>query len=144
MSSTANSAELQPDSRLRRLVACSGLLLCLAGAVVILLFPTDLWMRLATCALWVATCAREQWASRRGWAACRKLRFTGDGRIAILGADQVWRPARRESGSVLLGRVGWIRLRDHRGGVFGELLTGDGRASPDWRRLQVIWRHVGA
>ena len=144
MSSTAYSAELQPDSRLRRLVACSGLLLCLAGAVVILLLPTDLWMRLATCALWAATCAREQREFRRGWADCRKLRFTADGHVAILGADQVWRPAQRESGSVLLGRGGWIRLRDHRGAVFGELLTGDGRASPDWRRLQVIWRHVGA
>jgi hypothetical protein len=112
--------------------------------VVILQLPTDLWLRLATCVLWAATCTRELRLFWRGWAACRMLRFTAEGHIAILGADRVWRPAQRQSGSVLLGRVGWIRLRDHRGVVFGELLTGDGRASPDWRRLQVIWRHIGA
>ena len=144
MSSTAYSAAFKPDPRLRRLVAASGLLLGIAGVLVILLLPTDLWMRLAACIVWVATSAREHRQLQRGWADCRALRFTANGDLTVLGADQTWRTAHRETGSVLLRKFGWIRLRDHRGVVFGELLSGDDRVSPDWRRLQVIWRHVGA
>lgn len=144
MSSTAYFAEFKPDPHLRRLVAASGVLLGIAGVLVILLLPTDLWMRLAACVIWVLTSAREHRQLQRGWADCRALRFTANGELTVLGADQTWRAARRETGSVLLRKLGWIRLRDHRGVVFGELLSGDDRASPDWRRLQVIWRHVGA
>lgn len=144
MSSTGYFAEFKPDPHLRRLVAASGVLLGIAGILVILLLPTDLWMRLAACVVWVVTSAREHRQLQRGWADCRALRFTANGELTVLGADQTWRAARRETGSVLLRKFGWIRLRDHRGVVFGELLSGDARASPDWRRLQVIWRHVGA
>lgn len=144
MSSTAYFAEFKPDPHLRRLVAASGVLLGIAGVLVILLLPTDLWMRLAACVIWVVTSAREHRQLQRGWADCRALRFTANGELTVLGADQTWRAARQETGSVLLRKLGWIRLRDHRGVVFGELLSGDDRASPDWRRLQVIWRHVGA
>ena len=144
MSSTAYFAEFKPDPHLRRLVAASGVLLGIAGVLVILLLPTDLWMRLAACVVWVVTSAREHRQLQRGWADCRALRFTANGELMVLGADQTWRAARQETGSVLLRKLGWIRLRDHRGVVFGELLSGDDRASPDWRRLQVIWRHVGA
>ena len=144
MSSTAYFAEFKPDPHLRRLVAASGVLLGIAGVLVILLLPTDLWMRLAACVIWVVTSAREHRQLQRGWADCRALRFTANGELMVLGADQTWRAARQETGSVLLRKLGWIRLRDHRGVVFGELLSGDDRASPDWRRLQVIWRHVGA
>ena len=144
MSSTAYFAEFKPDPHLRRLVAASGVLLGIAGVLVILLLPTDLWMRLAACVIWVVTSVREHRQLQRGWADCRALRFTANGELMVLGADQTWRAARQETGSVLLRKLGWIRLRDHRGVVFGELLSGDDRASPDWRRLQVIWRHVGA
>jgi hypothetical protein len=144
VSSTAYFAEFKPDPHLRRLVAASGVLLGIAGVLVILLLPTDLWMRLAACVIWVVTSVREHRQLQRGWADCRALRFTANGELTVLGADQTWRAARRETGSVLLRKLGWIRLRDHRGVVFGELLSGDDRASPDWRRLQVIWRHVGA
>jgi hypothetical protein len=144
VSSTAYSAELKPDPRLRRLVAGSGWLLGIAGVLVIFNLPTDLWIRMAACVLWVGASIREHGQLQRGWDDCRALRFAANGEITVLGADQVWRTARRETGSVLLRTVGWIRLRDYRGVVFGELVSGDDRASPDWRRFQVIWRHVGA
>ena len=144
MSSTAYSAAFKPDPRLRRLVAGSGLLLGIAGALVILQLPTDAWVRLVACFLWATTTAREHMQLRRGWADCYALRFTASGEIMVRGADQTWRAARWQSGSVLLRKLGWIRLRDQRGVVLSELLSGHARTSPDWRRLQVIWRHVGA
>jgi len=129
---------------LRRLVAGSGVLLGFTGILVILQLPIDLWVRLIACCLWAATSAYEYHQLRRGWAECCALRFSGEGEITLLGVDGAWHPACRVSGSVLLRRVGWIRLRGHSGVVFGELLSGHDRESPDWRRLQVIWRHVGA
>ena len=144
MSSTEYSAALQTDPRLRRIVTGSGVLLGLIGILVILQLPVDSWVRVSACALWITSSIREYRQLQRGWAECHALRFSGTGDVAILGGDGVWHPARRESGGVLLRNVGWIRLRDHRGVVFGELLFGNERNSRDWRRLQVIWRHVGA
>jgi len=144
VSSTAYFAELEPDPRLRRLVAWTGVLLGAAGVPVILLLPLDLWVRLLACGLWVGSSVREHRLLRRGWVDCRALRFSADGTIALLGADGTWRPARRKSGGVLLGKALWLRLQNSRGRVFGELLVGDARQSPDWRRLQAIWRHIGA
>jgi hypothetical protein len=52
------------------------------------------------------------------------------------------------SGGVLLSELGWIRLSvvlpDGRKLVLGEFVRGNARESADWRRLQVIWRHIGA
>jgi len=80
----------------------------------------------------------------RAWLACQRLRFHSTGEIQVLDATGRWRAGRRVSGGVMLRKIGWIRLRNHAGLTFGELLTGDPRTSHDWRRLQVIWRHVGA
>jgi len=61
-----------------------------------------------------------------------------------LDADGNWHPARLLPGSMLLRRVGWIRWDDGCGRQYAELLRGRSRESDDWRRLQVIWRHIGA
>ena len=144
MSSTEYSAEIKPDPRLRRLVAGSGALLGLVGILVILGLPAEWWIRLALSAAWLAASVREQRVLQRGWAACVALRFSASGEISLLEPDREWHPASLANGGILLRKLGWIRLKDRQGTVFSELLRGDDRASPDWRRLQVIWRHVGA
>ena len=48
------------------------------------------------------------------------------------------------TGSLLLRRTAWIRIQSERGEVFAELLRGKCRRSVNWRRLHVIWRHIGA
>jgi len=144
MSSTAYFAEIHPDSSLRRVVLWSGVLLAAAGILVILNLPAHLWLKLTISVVWAALSVRELRLSCLGWADCLRLRFSSEGDIAVLGADKQWRAAEWVSGGVLLQKAGWVRLRNHRGVVFGELLSGDARANSHWRRLQVIWRHVGA
>jgi len=144
VSSTAYFAEITPEPFLRRIVLWSGVTLALAACLIILGLPVAAWLRLAGCGLWAAMAARELRQLRRAWRACRRLRFLAGGAIELLEADGQWHAASLESGSVLLRKTGWIRLRNRRGGRHGELLRGDARSSPDWRRLQVIWRHVGA
>ena len=144
MSSSAFFAEVRPDSRLRRIVLWSGGLLGVAGVLIILNLPTGGWAQLALAIGWSVLSVRELRQLRQGWADCRCLRFTPDGKIAVLCADARWRSAHWEAGGVLLRKVGWIRLRNHRGALVAEPLRGDSRASADWRRLHVIWRHIGA
>jgi len=144
VSSTAYFAEIHPEPLLRRVVLWSGVLLVAAGVLVILILPAPIWARLTMSVGWLAVAAHDLRLICRGWDDCEKLRFASDGSIAVLGADQQWHPGEWISGGVLLQRLGWIRLRNHNGVVFGELLRGDARVNPHWRRLQVIWRHVGA
>ena len=81
---------------------------------------------------------------QRGFAICRRIRIHSDGEAAVLNNDGEWLPGALQTGSVLLRRLGWLRIRGASGQVFLELIRGNARQSHDWRRLQVIWRHIGA
>ena len=144
MSSTAYSAEIIPNPVLRRLVVVSGVCLCIAGLLAILTLPLHPWARLGVALGWIVLAVVELRQLRRAWRNCRRFRFHAGGEIQLLGSDGHWRAGCLVSGGVLLGKVGWMRLRDPAGLTFGELIAGDPRSSHDWRRLQVIWRHVGA
>lgn len=148
MSSTAYFAEIYPDPFLRRIVLASGALLALVGVPLIITLPVAPELRAAAVMAWLALVASELSRVRRAWHACQALRFSADGTVAVLIPGQVWQPARLLSGGILLRRVGWIRLSvalpTGRKLVLGELLRGDCRNGADWRRLHVIWRHIGA
>ena len=143
MSSNVYSAVLEPDPLLRRVVLGSGASLGIAGIVLIVTLPFDAAARAAMLIPWCAFTIRELLVLYRAWRNCLAIRITADGGAAVLGADDEWRTAELISGSVLLSRLGWIRLRVAGGPCFGELLRGRRREDRDWRRLQVIWRHFG-
>ena len=148
MSSNAFLAEISPDPFLRRVVLASGALLALAGVPLIIVLPVYSVLRVAALLLWLALAVQELSRVRSAWFVCHALRFSADGTISVLIPGQIWRPARLLSGGILLRKLGWIRLsvRLPTGQelVLGELLRGDSRKSADWRRLHVIWRHIGA
>ena len=144
MPSNAYSAELSPDPLLRLIVLASGVVLGLLGIVAIMVLPWSLTMRAATVAGWTAVVGRELACLCAAWRKCRGLRVTADGGAAVLGADGRWHPVAVLPGGILLRRWGWIRLQTQSGTVFAEPLRGSCRKDHDWRRLQVLWRHVGA
>ncbi len=148
MSSTEYSAEIYPDPALRRVVLTSGILSALAGVTLIIVLPVALVFRLVAAILWSMLALQELSRLRRAWNTCHGLRFFADGAIAVLMPGQVWQPACLLPGGILLRKTGWIRLKvalpAGRKIVLGELLRGSCRENHDWRRLQVIWRHVGA
>jgi len=133
---------------LRRIVLASGALLASVGIPLIIILPVALELRAAGVMMWLIIAARELSRVRCAWHACQALRFSADGTVSVLLPGQVWQPARLLSGGILLRKVGWIRLSvalpTGRKLVLGELLRGDCRNGPDWRRLHVIWRHIGA
>ena len=132
------------SSRLRRVVLLSGLLLGVAGFVMILFLPVHPAARIVGCTVWAACCWREQTRFRRAYRRVLRFRMNCDGDVQVLDRNGKWLTARLLSGSVLLRRLGWMRLRTEDGHVFAELLRGRCRHNAAWRRLQVIWRHVGA
>jgi len=81
-------------------------------------------------------------AFRSGFRRCRGLRFGQDGSI-IMETVNGWRRVERLPGCLLLRGAGWIRLRLPGQPPWAEPIRGRCRESAGWRRLQVIWRHVG-
>jgi len=144
MSSNTYSASLTPDPWLRIVVLTSGRLLIAAGLVLILTFELDAVFRAAGCLIWIAAGRFELVNLQRGFDACQGIRVDSSGAVTILNNDQEWMPATLQTGSLLLRNLGWLRLRSASGHYFLELVRGNARQSPDWRRLQVIWRHIGA
>lgn len=144
MPSNAYSTEIRPDPLLRRIVLATGAVLGITGCLLIATLPISTAWRIAAVIAWSASSARELWLLYRAWQACLAIRISADGQVTILGEGDAWRPARLVSGGVLLSRLGWLRLQAAGGPVFAELVRGDRRTSPDWRRLHVIWRHFGA
>jgi len=143
MSSIKYSAELRPDALLRRVVLVSGMVFAVLGVVLILTLPLHAAALIAGSVGWLLLCARELVVAGQGFSYCCRLRIAVDGDILLLDPDGVWQPARLLSGSAVLRRVGWILFETSEGRQFAELVRGRCRQSDDWRRLQVIWRHIG-
>ena len=122
----------------------SGVGLGACGLIAIASLP---WSPVLLTVIAIACLGRWGWELvhlHRAWQDCGGLRVGADGHALILGADGQWHRATLLDGGVLLRRWGWLRLRTEAGAVFAEPLRGHSRKSRDWRRLQVIWRHVGA
>ena len=143
MSSSKYSAELCPDVLLRRVVLVSGMGFTVLGVALILTLPLHLAALIAGSVGWLLFCARELVIAGRGFSYCRRLRIAEGGDILLLDPDGVWKAARLLSGSAVLRRVGWILFETSEGRRYAELVRGRCRESDDWRRLQVIWRHIG-
>lgn len=143
MSSNVFAAELQPDPVLRRAVLISGAALALAGILLVASMPLHPLLLLAGSAGWLFLCCREIVLLARGFSRCRRLRITPEGGILLLDTAGEWHPARLLPGSVMLRRAGWVLLQTADGRRLAEPIRGTCRESHDWRRLQVIWRHIG-
>lgn len=144
MSSNEYSAKLTPDPWLRIVVLTSGRLLCAAGVVMILTLHISAALRAAAALAWLVVGYVELRRTIRGFDYCSAIRVRCGGQIEIQNSDQDWVPAVLQSGSIVLQNVAWLRMQAGGGMPCSELLRGDARSSPDWRRLQVIWRHIGA
>jgi len=80
----------------------------------------------------------------RGFESLTAVRLSSRGEVAVLNNDREWLPVTVQTGSVVLRNLAWLRLQAENGDVFVELLRGNARQSKEWRRFQVIWRHIGA
>ena len=122
----------------------SGRFLIAAGLVLILTLDLDAALRAASCFVWFVVGRSEIDRIERGFEFCNAVRLSSDGEIAVLNNDQEWLPVTLQTGSIVLRNYAWLRLQAANGDNFVELMRGNARQSEEWRRLQVIWRHIGA
>lgn len=144
MSSSAYSAFLTPESRLRKSVLLVSVVLIGAGTLLLATLSAPPLVRGFACVVWCLAGIRNIVRLAQNFARVAAIRLYPDGAAELLDADHEPRPAMLADGSVVLRNWAWLRLRRDDGGSVAELLRGDGRKDHDWRRLQVIWRHVGA
>ena len=144
MSSTAYSTCLDADPGLRRLTLVLALAFAGVGLLLIAMMPAGAFVRGAAAAAWLLVCVRDITGFRRGYGRYRRLSIDQDRQLRLLDVGGNWRPARVLPGSIVLRRYAWLRICDDEGLVFAEPVRGRCRANPEWRRLQVLWRHVGA
>jgi hypothetical protein len=129
---------------LRLIVITCGRLLAAAGLILILMLPVAVSLRCGSCLLWLAWSWFELRRYHQGYAAYCRIRVGPGADVQLLNGEGEWVTATLLSGSVLMQRIGWLHLETADGISFAELIRGDCRESDDWRRLQVIWRHIGA
>ena len=142
--STEYFAELRPDPVLCRVVAWSAAVLALLGLVACGFLALPAGGRAAAGLAWCGVAAFELQRLRRSTRDCTAFRVMADGTAAVRTNAGNWQSASLTAGSVLLRRCGWLRLRTASGRVVLQPVRGGARNNREWRRLQVIWRAVGA
>ena len=142
--STSYFAEIRPDARLRRFVLLSGGLLFLGGLGFLPLLAVSDPLKGLFAISWSVLCTFEWLALRQGYAVSGPLRIAAGGFIERQLPDGAWESARLCAGSLVLTRIAWLRIAAPGARPYAELVSARSHASEDWRRLQVIWRHIGA
>lgn len=110
----------------------------------ILTLPVAPHLRAIAAPLWLLINLRQLVTIREGQRRCRRLRIEHDGRIRISAPDGCCMTATLRAGSLVLKRFAWLRFRSDDGRQFAEFVRRKSPRDEQWRRLQVIWRHLGA
>ena len=140
MSSAGFEAGLVPMRTCRRFLVLLSAGATLAGVLLILDMPLLPGPKGLFAALWLGAGLAEARAQCRGMRRISRFRISADGSLEGQAPDGGIEALQLMSGSVVLARMAWLRVRFSDGTAYGELLTGDGRVNDDWHRLQLVWR----
>jgi len=129
---------------LRCIVIGTGIAAMAGGVIAIAGLPFAPSWRSLWAALWtIAGCYELKGIADRN-KRYRLLRIEQDGNILVTMSDGCCMPATLSAGSVVLGSLAWLRFKAENGRHHVELFCRESPGNKDWRRLQVIWRHLGA
>ena len=140
MSSPVFEAKLQPDPSVRRAVLLSGVFAMLAGVVLIMLLNTSISWRLAGTAVWIMDCLWQIWAFRRGASRVVGIHVDSTGQINVVDAGGRRRAVRLLTGSMVLPKIAWLRIRLPDGRRYAELLVAARVEAGTWHAFQLIWQ----
>ena len=118
------------------LAGCAALLV---GLLLLIRLPLSVPIRLPLCALWIIGSIRELSRQSRGFDRIKAIRLEVGG-ATVIDRLGIQAPVQIMSGSVVLPRLAWLRLRWPDGLICGELLRGDPAVCRQWRHLQILWR----
>jgi hypothetical protein len=141
MSSNTYSAEIRSSECLRRVVLTVATVMLVVGVGVIVLLPISKLAIGVASFVWIGWSLGEvltYWRVYRRWLG---FSVSADGETKVFGRDECC-SAKVLAGSVVLSEIAWVRLQAENGDVWGELVAGNHRDSEEWRRFQVIFRHL--
>ena len=116
----------------------------MCGALAIVTLPAAIpWKTLGAVA-WFVVGSRDLWLIASGYKRCARIRLHHEGSIQAFAGDGHCVAAVLCAGSVVTTRFAWLRIEFPQGRRGGLLLRRKACRNEDWRRLQVIWRHLGA
>ncbi len=118
------------------LAACAAVLV---GFVLLMRLPLPVPVRVLLIALWLYTGLRQLGRHSRGMQRVKAIRLL-EGEATVIDRQGRQSPVRIMSGSVVLPRLAWLRLKCPDGLEYCELLRGDATQNEQWRRLQILWR----
>jgi len=116
----------------------------LVGLILLLTLRIGLPWRVIVAAAWLAANTRHLLVIANGYKRCRRIRIDQTGALTVQAPGGCWFPATFIPGSVVLADVAWLRFKLEDGQQFAELISTKSTRNESWRRLQVIWRHIGA
>lgn len=119
-----------------------GALLC--GALAIAVLPVAGAWQLWGTAAWMVIGGRDLWLIAAGYKQCARIRLHHDGSVQTWTVNGGCEAAVLCAGSVVTRRFAWLRIELAHARRPAVLLRRKTAQNKDWRRLQVIWRHLGA
>ena len=132
---------------MRRVLAASALLAYLLGLVTICSLPIDGRLGSLGAAVWSLQGGIQWHLIASAHKRFRGVRIHCDGAAELLDRRGDWHSAIICKECIVLSTFAWLKLKPAQGGTYCELMRGNARGiSPEnkqWRRLQVIWRHLG-
>ena len=117
----------------------SGCAALLVGLMLLMRLPLSLPIRLFFCAFWLFGGIRELGRQSRGFDRIKLIRLNV-GEAIVFDRQGTLAPVQIMSGSVVITRLAWLRLKLPDGLICGELLRGDPAVCEQWRHLQILWR----
>jgi len=122
----------------------TGIAAAVGGIVAIAGLPFAWGWRTLGAAIWVVASVMELSSVAKGHSCCQSLRIEQDGNMQIRMINGCCMPATLSAGSAVLNSFAWLRFTAENGRRHVELFRRESPGNKDWRRLQVIWRHLGA
>jgi hypothetical protein len=116
----------------------------LGGIGAIAGLPIEAYGRIFAIVLWTAVSVRDLWVVASGFRRCSRIRIEHTGKLYVDSADNCCSAATLSAGSIVLWQFAWLRFCAEDGRRHVELIRRKTAQRKEWRRLQVIWRHIGA
>ena len=129
---------------MRQIVVAAAWAAMSIGLITIISLPIDSSLRAAGSSIWLLAMGAELMVISSAHKRFGRIRMHSDGRVELYDNEGIWQPAAIGNGCVVLRKLAWLRLKPATGTRYHELLRRNSLESEQWRRLQVIWRHLGA
>lgn len=128
---------------MRRLLAAMALTGYLLGLVIVVLWQPGAKIAVLAGLAWSVLTLVEWLLIASGHKRFSRIRVDAQGAVALLDRKGQWQKASLSADSVVLAKLAWLGLKPAGRPRYFELLRGNSRENEQWRRLQLIWRHVG-